>query len=176
MDKYAYRVSDALAAALHQHDQVCKDFYRDVLGPWEKAAGEINSLWRRTIGVDMECLGFSDPRPDKPPPDGLSRRKGREELIPARGAAGQPWRDDLALLRTRPRLSAVLKEFGVQIEIFRPDLHRFYVPGMLITDTASYIFWAVEYPNDNAHLTLVKLSEFYAAQEAHNTATMRGGL
>lgn len=175
MDKYAYRASDALAAALRRHKQDCDAFYRDVLGPWEKAAGEINSLWRRTIGVDLECLGFSDPQPNEPPPNGLSRRKGREELIPARGAAGQPWRDDLALLRTRPRLSAVFTEFEVQVEIPHVERHRFYVPGVLVTADAAYIFWGCDYPNGNAHLTPVKLSEFYAAQEAHNTATMRAG-
>lgn len=175
MDKYAYRTSDALAAALRRHKQDCDDFYRDVLGPWERAAGEINSLWRRTIGVDMECLGFSDLHPDRPPPAGLSRRKGREELIPARGVAGQPWRDDLTKLRTRPRLSTVFAEFGVQIEIPRTEHHRFYVPGVLVTTDAAYIFWGCDYPNSNAHLTPVKLSEFYAAREAHDAAMTRDG-
>ena len=172
MDKYAYRASDELTAALNEYDKTCRAFQRDVVDPWEASHPEVNSLWVIRY-VDTILVGFSDPGDDVP--DGLSRARDREELLPRRGAAGKPWRDSMRLLEKRPRLSAVFARFGIEITVSRVDHSRFYTPGLAATPLGTFIFWGVEHPDPGEHLTLVPLSVYYTAREALEAAKDQAG-
>lgn len=162
-DKYAYRASDELTAALNDYDQACRAFQRDVIDPWEAAHPEVNPLWM-IRHVDIELIGFSDPGGKVP--EGLSRAQNRAELIPRRGKAGAPWGEAMMQLNRRPKLSAVFTRFGIEITILRLDHSRIYTPGLVATPLGTFIFWGVEHPNPGEHLAPVPLSVFYTAREA----------
>jgi hypothetical protein len=162
-DKYAYRASKELAAALNDYDQACRVFQHEVIDPWEAAHPEVNSLWVIHF-VDTVVVGFSDLGGDVP--EGLSRAKNRQELLPKRGASGQPWRDALTLLGKRPRLSTVFRKFGIDTTILCVDQGRRYTAGLAATPLGTFIFWGMEHPNPGEHLTPVPLSVFYTAREA----------
>lgn len=164
-DKHAYRASDELAAALDEYQEACRAFQRDVIDPWEAAHPETTSLWVRPF-LDLEMIGFKDHGGQVP--EGLSRAKSREALLPRRGAAGAPWGEAMMQLNRRPQLAAVFHRFGIETTIMRVDHSRVYTPGLTVTPLGTFIFWGVEHPNPGDHLTPVPLSVFYTACEARD--------
>lgn len=165
-DKFAYRASAALTAALAAHNQACKDFYRDVLGPWEDAHAPMNSIWRDTMNGDSECIGFSDPGPDQDPPRGLLRNRNRGYLVPTnRGKVGDPWLTEMVKLNRRPKVSTVLTEHGVNPSMLDVDHSRMSIVGLIAVPGSYLLTWSLEHP-ECEHLTRIPLSEYYAAREA----------
>jgi hypothetical protein len=162
-DKYAYRASDELDEALKAYAETCRVFQRDVIDPWEAAHPETTPLWVRTY-LELEMVGFKDP--GGVVPEGLSRAKNREELLPRRGASGAPWGEAMMQLNRRPKLSAVFRQFGIETTITRVDHSRIYTPGLAATPLGTFVFWGVEHPKPGDHLTRVPLSVFYTAREA----------
>jgi hypothetical protein len=169
--KYAYRASDELAGALRDLSAQIKQFHDEVMTPWKQAHPGVDSTWHRRAGYELECLGFVVPEGQEVP-EGLSANREREWLIPKRGRAGDQWRADLDLLSQRPKLGPVLDAYDVEPIILRPDLGRYFHLGLHDTPNDGYFLtWGCEHP-PSPHLTLVRLSEYYAAVEEAADAGM----
>lgn len=170
-DKYAYRASANLAAAIRRYDAAWRTFHKEVIGSWDQAHPETPSAWLRLDGVDPECVGFKDVDSSLPAPRGLSRNREREYLIPKRAGTGRPWREAMDMLNARPQLKTVVKQFGIEPAIWMPDAHRVYYMGLHSLGSEIYFTWGGRYPAPTpGDLISVRLSEYYAALEAHEAA------
>jgi hypothetical protein len=162
--KYAYRASDELSGALRDLSTRVKQFYDEVITPWEEAHPDVDSTWHRRAGYELECLGFALHEGNTDVPPGLSANREREWLIPKRGRAGDQWRADLDMLNKRPRLGPILDKYGVEAVILRVDQGRYSHLGLHDTPDGYFLTWGCEHP-PNPHLTPVPLSVYYSAVE-----------
>lgn len=167
-EKHAYQASEELAAALRAVSDDIRRFHREVQGPWDAEHPDTPSLWVRGM-TDRRCVGFKDPGGEVPA--GLSRSQDRTELIPARGKAGDPWRVALTTLNDGPKTGDVFGRFGIDPTILRVDHGRMYYPGILITEDAVFLTWAVPFDHPGPHLSPVPLSVYYAALEQSEAQT-----
>lgn len=170
-DKFAYRASPELTAALRDLSERITRFHTEVVTPWEECNTEVTSVWHRRLGYENECIGFTVRTPGAPTPPGLSSNKERDWLIPKRGEFGDPWRADLERLNQRPRLAPVLRQFGVEPTITVIDHGRIYTPGLVPHREAFYLTWGHPHPDPGPHLTGVPLSEYYLALEETQAET-----
>lgn len=163
-DKRAYRASVEFAAALRAVEGEIARFRRDVVATWDAEHPETPSLWvQRAVSVDRDCVGFKDSGGEVPA--GLSRAKTRIELLPARGKAGDPWREAMGTLNNGPKASPIFRQFAIDPGILRVDHGRYYTPGILVTPDEVFLTWGVPREELSEHLTEVPLSEYYAALE-----------
>lgn len=171
-EEFAYRASEALEAAVRGALRRVDEWDRKVLLPWQDDNPTTAPLWvRKSHGtpVDKRCVGFADSRPDAPPPEGLSRNAKRQELIPARGAAGDPWRDLLDTFNTRPGVADAFALHGVELAILDVEHHRLRYPAILISqhvdDTGLWLKYGGIAPRECEHLTAIPVSEYHLALE-----------
>lgn len=169
----AYRVSEHLSAsyrAFMERYHAARIGVRDY-----NEAHPDHPLWVWKSGIDHDILvrGFADVHPDRKPPAGLSRKQGRDYLIPVRGAAGAAWRKLLVDYNLFPNAEVdVFKANGVPMQMF--DALRVHVAGIFdFGERGVFLRIGVAYDKPVEHLTRVALFEFYAAQEAHEAVTVR---
>jgi hypothetical protein len=162
-EKHAYRASDEFTAALKARNEENMRFFREVIEPWDDAHPDTRSLWaRNSFSLERRCVGFSDPG-GTAPPEGLSRNREREELLPKRGKAGEPWRKALAALNRNPSIGPVFTAYGVDPLVW--EGHRICTPGMIEAPDGLFVTWSAPHPEPGEHLEKVALSEYYAAVE-----------
>jgi hypothetical protein len=160
-----YRARPDLAAALRAFAIAREEFVDTVVKPFiaEHPLHEpqINS-WSQGV------IGFADGAPNDLPPVGLSRSQRRGYLIPARGAAGQGWRDHIARLNAAPKLPAVLGEHGVP-ELVEDLGHGliYLVRWMDFGGDDCVIYVGAPFDEKVDAVEPMKRSEFYALREAH---------
>jgi hypothetical protein len=171
-EKFAYRTSVPLSEALDGLRARCEAFITEVVHPWEHQQTEVASRWRMLISGDMECDGFALKNEDGAVPSGLRWGHGGQAgglLIPRAAKTGDPWRAVLENFEAYPKLSEVLRSFGVEPVIMAFELGRGFRPGVLRgPDGRWFLTWGHEHPEPGPHLELVALSVFYAAAEEVN--------
>ena len=167
-DLHAYRASDELATALRSF----ADEYGtcvDAVWRWDNEnPGTKLVFLGGGFGPDPSLVGFSDSADEVP--KGLSRNQQRDWLIPARGKAGDPWRQILESMKL-PSEAAVYRRFEVPAWAQGDGNGRggVYVSTTGFLDAYQhgvFVGNAYEFDKPGPHLTPVKLSEFYAAKEA----------
>lgn len=164
MPQHVYRAGPALTRDIRDWEATAKRFRESVVDPWDAEHPDNRSVWRR-FGLDQECIGFEDGKPDDKPPAGLSRSQQRTYLIP-RGKAGQPWRDVLSKFANYPQAAPILAAYQVQSDIWRFEDHKVYYCGVIpVADDEIYFTWGYPHP-DNPELIPVPLSQFYARIES----------
>lgn len=172
---HAYRASDELASALREHRARFTEFLETVHRFDREHPGNELVWVQDPFAADQRPVGFRDG--GDLVPAGLSRAKSRAWLRPARGAAGQPWRDTLVAMAKRPALEPVLRQFDVRAYGEGPGTGTggYYVaPTQWIDAGPDGALVACRYdiavnhdgePDLTPHLTPMRLSEFYAIKE-----------
>lgn len=171
--EFAFRASEALEAAVRDALGRVDHWDRTVLLPWQDEHPDIAPLWRRDAfgtSADRECVGFTDNHPDRDPPAGLSRNRKRQELRPARGEAGDTWREWVDLFNTRPKVAPVFALHGVELAVTDIEFSRLRHPAILISGESGESGLWLKYgrlaPRETEHLTAIPVSEFHRAMEA----------
>lgn len=174
--EFAYRASEELEAAVRTAERAVREWDETVLLPWQDEHPDVAPLWvRKSHGtpVDKVCVGFTDSRPDEVPPEGLSRNRQRRELVPARGAKGDPWRELMDRFNTRPGLGDTFALHGVELAVLDVEYSRLRWPAILLSvapgETGLWLKYARLAPRACEHLTEIPLSEFHLAREAIET-------
>jgi hypothetical protein len=130
------------------------------------------ALTRGNLSLNVSVRGFKDTNPRSPVPDGLSRKQGRDYLIPVRGPRGQKWRDEIAAISTPPSVEALYNAHG--FDTFVIGHGGMYTAG--VEDCGEHgVFVKIgePFPRPSEHLALVPLSEYYRAREASEDAADR---
>jgi hypothetical protein len=180
--KFTWRASDELTAAIREYHKARKEFIATAVHEFNAEHPDHGARWyRHSFTLDPVFRGFADGTTDVP--EGLSRAQKRDYLIPARGPKSKPWRESVAAMGKIPTLDVVFREHNLASNVWSGQ--HVYQPGMF--DDGEHVFIAcggditTERPADGTskHVTPVKLSEFYAAKEAHEAkaapATDGGG-
>lgn len=163
-DAHAYRASEEFAAAIRERNKESMRFGREVIKPWDDAHPDTPALWAQGgFSLDRKCVGFADP--GGPVPEGLSRNKQRQELIPKWGRNGDPWRDAMERLNQKPKIGPVFQRFGLDPLVWSTTGNWIYRPGIADTPDGMFFRWPESHPEPGEHLTEVALSEYYAAVE-----------
>lgn len=180
MTEHAYRASDEFATALRAKSVDENRFRDEVIIPWDEAHPDTKTLWSRSpFSTRRDCIGFTDPGGEKPPA-GLSRRRGRKQLIPLKSKAGEPWREHKDRVNAGPSVADAFREFEVPDHVLGPG--RLYTVGLLPDGDgpSDPVYITSGYPLEGReddessfrsrtpltpHLTPIPLSEFYAVKE-----------
>jgi len=174
-DRYFYRATPELAAALRAMVEQRRAFSDTVIKPFEEEWPDNKPMWMR----QEKCVGFSDGRPDDDPPAGLSRAKTRDHLIPTRNKAGKVWQERIDQFNQIPTPDRVLREFKVPTEVFGPG--RLYFTSWMDLDDGDgpnvVVYLGYEFRPVPDALEPMKRSEFYALHEAamERTSAVEGG-
>lgn len=175
----AYRCSPEFSAAIAARRAEQETHTNEVWRPWNAAhrAQGVRAGFDRRLGVDLELVGFlqNDPRAKIP---GLSMSLRRGYARPARGKVGDRWREEMAVLDTRPSLTEVFAVHGV------PDFvmsgaslcsvgFEIAIEGTVYLACEVDLFGGAE--DIPAALKRIPLSEFYAAREAREAAERATG-
>lgn len=166
--KNYYRASEKLTAAIRDFRERRQIFTRDVINPWmEKHPNQ--SPWVNTW--TGRIVGFADDASHLPPPEGLSRSSRRDYLIPVRGKAGDPWLEQLKVLRGFPFLEdEVWRPFDIPAEYL--DLAKNVLHLTVFVDFADeggmvVVGSPAQFDPLPEDLTPMKTSEFYRLAEAY---------
>lgn len=164
-DLHFYRADEELTLALRQLRQDSAEFVERVIKPFVAEFPDnepVQSNWNHQI------IGFRDGKLDAPPPEGLSRNKKRDYLIPKSGKIGESWHARLLALNERPTLSDVLKTFGIPREEWRSDLGKVFLVNYAdFEEEGVVIYLGCELSEVPPCLTPIKRSEGYAMQERY---------
>jgi hypothetical protein len=177
-ERVAYRASDEFAAAYRAYHARYLAARAAALA-YDRANPD-HPLHVRKSNLDqrIDVYGFGDVHTDREPPEGLSRRRGRDYLVPKRGRPGDRWR-------------AIIAEYGKQFpdpvrDVFTPhqvppyihDLERgrAHTPGIYdFGERGVYVLIGREFDDAGPHLARAPLSEYYAAKEFHELAAVSDG-
>lgn len=169
----AWRASDEFAAALRQYQTDKQAFIDSVVRPFDEEHPNNPTAWRRAgFSLDLQCCGFKDKAGEVPA--GLSRARTRRWLVPVRGKVGNEWRDVLRRMAEMPSLDKVFQVYDCTSFVLVGSTCA--TPGWFSDGTNVYIECTGDIANTRAdaapsdHLTPIKLSEFYAAKEAWESA------
>lgn len=168
-----YRASAAFVAAYHAFQAESREHKRAIKAYCDEHPERPVMCSRSTLDHEITVRGFKDTAPGSPVPDGLSRKVGREYLIPVRGPRGQFWRDEIAKLGKFPSVSKLFGQHGFDTIVIGPD--RMF--GVGVEDCGEHgVFVKVGHPfkHPSEHLTQVPLSEYYLAHEAKQAAEVSG--
>jgi hypothetical protein len=161
---YAYRANDELTKAWREYQAQRDEHIKAVVDPF------VAKYPNHTPLVDnwQKIIGFSDGDPKNPPPAGLSRSQRRNYLMPARGKAGDEWREWMKKLAFPTRRSEVLREFGLGDRLYVGSDGRHFLGHPAAVDFGEdgvFVYMGCEIDPLPECVTAVKRSEFYAAQE-----------
>lgn len=172
---HAYRVTNPVSA---EQIRDARTAWRAYMGPTGPVAEYQNThpgneLYAST-GLETRFDGFANGAATVPA--GLSYRNGRAYLIPKHGETGEPWREVLAgFNRGVPNLGNVLRAWHIPTYVIDADrsmlchvgIQDYGVHGLFLTIGTAL--------KEDSVLTLVPLSEFYAAKEAFALVSVEGG-
>lgn len=161
---YAYRANDELTEAWRSVIADRARHIETVVEPFQEEHPNHHPLvnnWERV-------LGFTDGAPHEPPPAGLSRSQRRNYLIPARGKAGDVWRDHMRRIDLPCTKGELFKKFGLGEQLYVGSDGRHFLGKPNAVDFGEdgvFVYTGYEIETVPECLSPVKLSEFYAAQE-----------
>lgn len=166
-EPYVYTTTSELWTAWGENEQKRTAFIRSVVEPWDTAHPDAKIAWATDPGgADQIPLGFVDS--GQPLPVGLSRAQTRRYLIPARGKAGQPYRDALEQMKGLPTRTTVFRRFGIETRTLGGGLGdgraRWCMTQAARLDGVLFVI-SHGSPLSSPHLVTAKLSEFHAAKE-----------
>lgn len=169
----AYLVSESFADAYRAFVAAESTARQAIVAYNEQHPGRELVLQQDRIDHEITVVGVANPDTQVPTPDGLSRSVKRTYLIPKRGLAGEPWRRVIAEHSAFPRLGdTVFRPHGVPLYFIDTDAGLILTAGLYDFGGAGlFLLIGAPYPTQSEHLTVVPLSEFYAAKESREAAT-----
>jgi len=166
-----YRASDQFVAAYQAFQERHREHMAKIKDYCDTHPEHPAAVTRNNLDHRLVVRGFTDVTPGAPVPDGLSRKQGREYLIPVRGPRGQRWRDEIAALGSFPSVAKLFNDHG--FDTFVAGAGGLYTAGVEdLGEQGVFVKIGEPFPRPSEHLTLVPLSEFYRAREAHQAAAV----
>lgn len=178
-ETFTWRASDEFAAAIRGYRQKRKEFVDTVVHEFNEAHPDHSArFYRHPFSLDAILAGFADDTSDVP--EGLSRAKTREYLVPVRGSKGKPWREAMRTLEKMPSIDGVFKAHNLSPVVWIGS----YVQRAGIFDDGQHVYiecggdLTKERPADGTspHLTPIRLSEYYAVKEAFQDNEKEGAV
>lgn len=164
-----YRASEQFVTAYRKFQDQHRAHMSTIISYCEAHPGHPISLVRSNLTHQISIGGFKDVTPAVPPPDGLSRKRGRGYLIPARGPRGQRWRDEIKALGNFPSVEDLFTAHGFDVFVLG-DAGMFTAAVEDCGANRIFVKIGVPFPRPSEHLTPVPLSECYLAREALTSA------